>query len=350
MPVARGTVDIAVIIPTYNRANLLATTLDSVLAQTYRPAEVIVVDDGSTDGTREVVARYSGTVRYHRIENSGVCRARNIAVQLSSTPWIAFCDSDDVWREDKLEAQVELIAAAPHVEYVFSDFAVLNGDEPARIGRTRRIEGVSKFRQAPRGFWEPGRCLVGRDLWVFEDPLYERILRFQPIFMSTILMTRRLFDACGGFDERLGRIRSEDLEFTLRCQQHAPVGAVARPIVSIRKHADNFSGDYLNTVLGEIEILRFARAHHVPFGQQHAAAIEDEIARRTCGAVDQAFAQGCLGLLRELARSKELGRIDSRRRAKLLVAGLPDLLAQPLRGALCLTSQVAAHWRLAVGG
>src|ERR1700712_934622 len=94
---------VSVLIPTYNRADLIASTIDSILAQTRLPHEIIVVDDGSTDNTKEVVAAYGSKVKYHFAANSGSPRARNIAASFATGDYYAFCDSDDLWREDKLE-------------------------------------------------------------------------------------------------------------------------------------------------------------------------------------------------------------------------------------------------------
>lgn len=323
--------DIAVVIPAYNRADLIGATLDSVLAQTLPPREVIVVDDGSTDDTAAVVQRYGAAVRYHRIENSGVCCARNVAVSLSTAPWIALCDSDDLWRPDKLESQVRLLRQAPDVEYVFSDFVIVNGPE---------WEAASKFPQAPEGFWEHGRRIVAPDMWVFDESLYERVLRFQPVFLSTPLLTRRLFTHIGGFNENLGRKKSEDLEFTLRCLQHSPIGAVARPIVGIRKHSNNRSGNYLNTVLGQIEILQYARRHHRPHGKRHAAIIEDEVSRRSAIALEFAFAAGRFDIVRALARSGQLRRRGLKAFVKRAIARMPAAVARPLGFSLVFASQM----------
>ena len=92
----RPPLDVSVVIPTYNRADWLPRTLASILGQTLEPMEVIVVDDGSTDGTEALARSFPPTVRYSRIENSGVCRARNAGVSLARGSWLAFCDSDDL--------------------------------------------------------------------------------------------------------------------------------------------------------------------------------------------------------------------------------------------------------------
>jgi hypothetical protein len=122
--------------------------------------------------------------------------------------------------------------------------------------------------------------------------------------------------------------------------QHAPVGAVARPIAGIRKHAANFSGDYLTTVLGELEVLRYAGAHHRPGGLQYAATIDAEIVRRTGLAIDCAFGEGRLDIVRALARSTPLGRKSLKLRTKLALAELPDKVARRLGDSLGLAARV----------
>src|SRR5438270_12938864 len=96
---------ISIIVPTYNRASLIAETIDSILAQSLQPAEVIVVDDGSIDNTENILAPFGNAIKYIYTTNSGVCHARNVGVDTSTSPWIAFCDSDDLWAPEKLARQ-----------------------------------------------------------------------------------------------------------------------------------------------------------------------------------------------------------------------------------------------------
>src|ERR1700722_14569573 len=98
--------EVSVVIPTYNRADLLPRAIESALAQTRPPAEVVIVDDGSTDDTASVVAQYAhrdaDRVRLLRVPNGGVARARNAGLAATRSEWIALLDSDDVWAPDKL--------------------------------------------------------------------------------------------------------------------------------------------------------------------------------------------------------------------------------------------------------
>src|SRR5262245_7589054 len=111
---------ISVVIPTYNAAAFLAEALESVRAQTRVPAEVIVVDNGSTDASAEL-AEAAGA-RVLRLERPGVSRARNAGIRAATQQWIAFLDADDLWQPDKLAAQWQAVAGCPEAGIVITDF------------------------------------------------------------------------------------------------------------------------------------------------------------------------------------------------------------------------------------
>lgn len=115
---------ISVIIPTYNRAHLIKRALDSALSQLIDGDEIIVVDDGSTDSTAEVMAGYSPPVRYIRIENGGAGPARNRGIDEARGDLIAFLDSDDEWMDHKLDLQRQVMTALPDLLFCFSNFAI----------------------------------------------------------------------------------------------------------------------------------------------------------------------------------------------------------------------------------
>jgi glycosyltransferase involved in cell wall biosynthesis len=325
-------VDVSVIIPTFNRATLIGETIDSILTQTRPPSEVIVVDDGSTDDTEGVVARYGNAVRYHRIDNVGPSAARNVGVSLAKGSWLAFCDSDDLWRPTKLERQLALHELAPGVEYSFTDFSFVASGEWSRS---------SRFAEAPAGFWEPQRRILADKVWVYDVSLYGRILRFHPIGVPAVMMTRRLFDRLGGYDERFSRGLSEDMEFTLRCVGAPPIGVFAEPLVGVRKHAGNRSGDNVGSWLAQIAILEHALASH-PAAKPFADVILDEIQARRALAAARAFALGRLDVTRNLASAIDRGHRDWKLSIMLAIAGLPSPVAERLRKAL-----VSAHQRFA---
>lgn len=109
----QGNFTVSVIIPAFNAEKYIDETLQSVLAQTSPPSEIIVVDDGSTDGTREAVSKFDG-VRYVYQQNAGVAKALNLGCQLATSHHIAFVSADDVWQPDKLQRQRERLIDRPH--------------------------------------------------------------------------------------------------------------------------------------------------------------------------------------------------------------------------------------------
>jgi glycosyltransferase involved in cell wall biosynthesis len=115
---------VSVVIPTYNRAHLIGRALDSVLGQVEPGDEVIVIDDGSSDNTKDVVESYGDKVRFVRITNSGAGAARNRGIREAKNALVAFLDSDDEWMAGKLALQRKLMAARPDVLFCFSDISI----------------------------------------------------------------------------------------------------------------------------------------------------------------------------------------------------------------------------------
>jgi glycosyltransferase involved in cell wall biosynthesis len=313
--------DVSVVIPTYNRARWLPATLASILGQTLSPSEIVVVDDGSTDGTEALALSFPPSVKYVQIPNSGVCRARNVGATHARCSWVAFCDSDDLWHPRKLEAQAALLGAVPGLEYVFTNFSVV---------RDNTWSTWTKFDEAPTGYWDIPRRQISPEAFVIEVPLYEHLLAFQPIFPSTMLMSQSFARRVGPWIEALGRSLSEDLEFILRCVARAPIGVVTAPLVGIRKHPDGFSSQPLRTLWGEIEILRYVLAHH-PEAADHERAIRRSIETRYIAGAELAFALGRLDQVEDFLRQLPAARRRAALRLKALIAGLPRAVAEPLR-------------------
>ena len=119
---------ISVVIPAYNAARFLRSTLESVLAQSYRASECVVVDDGSDDSTADIVAEFEGRVTLLSQTNQGVAAARNRGVLEATSELIAFCDADDVWRQDKLKLQVQALAENPDASAVFCGLVIVDAE------------------------------------------------------------------------------------------------------------------------------------------------------------------------------------------------------------------------------
>ena len=113
MPTPQDPPLISVIIPTFNRASYIVEAVESVLTQSYAPVELIVVEDGSTDDTRQTLMGLSEKFHYLRQENSGVAAARNAGIAIATGSFLAFLDSDDLWLNDKLQQQMALFLRTP---------------------------------------------------------------------------------------------------------------------------------------------------------------------------------------------------------------------------------------------
>jgi glycosyltransferase involved in cell wall biosynthesis len=307
--------EIAVIVPTYNRAHLIGATLDSILAQSYAPVEVVVVDDGSTDNTEEVVGGYASRVSYLRVPNSGPCKARNTGVAATTAPWVAFCDSDDLWRSDKLRMQVDLCLNMRSVEYCFTNFRFV-------VGNTWHKE--TKFDTLPADFWEQPRTDLGSGMFVIQYSLFSPLLSHQPVFPSTLLMKRSFFESAGRWNENLGRNPSEDIEFLFRCVVRPPIGVVTEPVVGIRKHDGNWTLDSYLSLSGFVEVLEYIRTHH-DAAPLHARPLQRRIREASESAAARAFASGDFERSKEMLASIPLFERSWKQHLRALLTRTPKL-------------------------
>ncbi len=202
---------VSVIIPTYNRQNFLKEALDSVLAQTYRPLEIIVVDDGSTDGTPWIIPRYP--VKYVRGPRQGVAAARNRGILLSRGDFIAFLDSDDLWKPQKIRQQIDFFERNPE--------AVAVQTEEIWIRKGKRVNPRRRHRK-PSGFF------------------FDRALELCLVSPSGVMLRRKALFEIGLFDERFPVC--EDYELWLRLAARYPVFLIEEPLVIKRGgHEDQLS-------------------------------------------------------------------------------------------------------------
>lgn len=209
---------ISVIIPTYNNAAYLCEAIDSVLAQTYKDFEVIVIDDGSTDNTREMVKKYDGKIRYLFQENKGVSAARNIGIKMAIGDYIALLDDDDSWLTDKLLLQVFAIEANPEIAMVFTDVEAFDekGIVNSSFGRPSNpmLFDKEEFRyKMAKTTFDDGAVLKGN--------IYKDLLKCNMIVPTTALIKKRVFDIVGYFDNNLPV--NQDYDLWIRISKRYPV-------------------------------------------------------------------------------------------------------------------------------
>ena len=203
---------VSAVIPAYNAEKYIGRAIDSVLAQSHSPDEVIVVDDGSTDGTGEVVKGYGSSVRYIRQENAGASVARNAGIEAARGEWIAFLDADDYWLKDKLKLQIEHLRRNKDLVWSCGNFVIRTPD-----GKTDK----PGFKLA-----DLEKLLDGKEY--FEDCLRAYLVGFYAR-TSTAIIKRQVFDEAGMF--LVGQLWAQDVDMFLRIAYRWPkVGFVAEPI------------------------------------------------------------------------------------------------------------------------
>ena len=207
---------VSVIIPTYNRRGYIKHAIDSVLAQTYDDFEIIVVDDGSTDGTGEELKKnYDQKIKYIWQENQGESVARNYGVTLARGDYIGFLDSDDIWLKNKLDKQVRILDSNHKIGLVIGQ------------GYTLDEYGHSNEYQ-----------ILGRDI-VDEDLQINLLILRNPIIFSTSMIRKADFNELGGFkhDIRYG----EDWDFWLRLLFRSKAYYINEPLIYVRIHSSTQS-------------------------------------------------------------------------------------------------------------
>jgi glycosyltransferase involved in cell wall biosynthesis len=217
---------VSVVISSYNYAHFIGETIQSVLNQTLQPTEIIVVDDGSTDNSAEVIQSFGERVRLVQQKNQGVCVARNHGAELAKGNIIAFVDSDDIWLPNKLEKQVAAFLADEEVGIVSCGIRHFN----------TRGETIAEYND-------------GRSGWCDKDILLYR----EPVLNSTasvIAVRKDVFQAVGGFDEQRELFAAEDRELCYRVAKMSKLTFIPEILVDYRIHGKN----------GHLNILRMERA------------------------------------------------------------------------------------------
>lgn len=232
------------VIPTFNRCELLLRALASVYAQTRLPQQVIVVDDGSTDGSGQAVRQAYPQVDYFWQPNRGVSAARNVGISQANQPWIALLDNDDEWLPDKLQRQFQRLGESPGIKICHcEEIWVRNG---------RRVN-------AGRRHAKP------------EGDVFEECLPLCAMSPSSILLHVSVFDAVGRFDEQLPAC--EDYDLWLRITAGYPVVLVKEPqIIKYGGHADQLSTAFWGMDRFRIQSLqKLLMAGQLTSGQRRAA-------------------------------------------------------------------------------
>lgn len=308
---------VTLVIPAFNRADLIGETIASALDQTIRFTEIIVVDDGSTDGTPDVLARFGNAITTIRTANGGVQHARNTGVLASRTPLVALCDSDDLLLPEFDELCGAWMSEADDVDITYTNFVTFSGTH----------ESPDKFSLAGPDFFA-GSLNSG---WFTKNipDLYAKSIRFQPLFSSGVVFRRAFYDRLGGYDASFNGVGAEDWEFTLRAIASGNVSVCRKVLTRIRRHAGNDSASALHMSMGEAQVLEHSLDHHPGIEHLRQLILESVDGRRK-HAFDAAFAIGDLPLAASILVQIRRKPSDMKSLLKRAIIGSPWPVARTL--------------------
>ena len=250
----------SVVIPTYNRAHSVGEAIASVLRQSMADLECIVVDDGSTDATPVLLASISDPrLRVIVGRHAGVAAARNLGVAHARAPLVAFLDSDDVWRPDKLAHEVTYLDRHPEVDAVFSDLEKRDGgrEYPSFMRETEVFSRLLGEREYPDGV-----ALSRREVFLV-------LLEEVPIKPTALTVRRSAFEKAGRFDETWSS--SEDWEFLLRFARAHRFGYLDLPLAVLRVGDDSLHR--IDQARGDSAMIRLLlHERHLLHGDREARA------------------------------------------------------------------------------
>lgn len=252
---------VSVIVPTYNRADLISKTIESILNQTYKNFELIIVDDGSTDNTEEVIRKFKDSrIKYTKTDHSGgiPARPRNIGIKKAKGEYIAFLDSDDMWLPEKLEKQIKVFQASNEIAMLYTRFRTIEG------------EIISNRIFPENGMYK-------------SENIFKSIYLRNLIACSSVMVKRNVLDQVGLFNTDPNLIAIEDadlwlriaLKYNIKCTDDLPLliyrihsqsisqGFKERTKRSIilRKRYKKYAGNYLFCIAVLLKILRIIKQY-----------------------------------------------------------------------------------------
>lgn len=217
---------VSVVVPTYNSAKYLNEAIDSALTQTFKPIEVIVVDDGSTDDTKNIIKRYGSDIVYCYQQNAGSGKARNTGIKLASGEWIAFLDSDDFWDHEYLYQMTQTIKKHPNASLIYCGKNWVNS-----VGK-KYVSGYEQT-EYPHG-------------WIFNALFNSNYISSS----SVVVAQKNSLLRCGGFCEAKELRNAQDYHLWLRMSALYEIYSLPKLMINYRRHDSNRTYDVVSRQRG----------------------------------------------------------------------------------------------------
>lgn len=312
---------VSVVIPVYNGRPYLRQSIESALQQTHRAREIIAVDDGSTDGSDEVLASFGSDIRVIRQPNAGVSAARNQGIRASTGEYLCLLDQDDWWKPNKLEAQVTVLKQDPTVGLVHTSVATFDEVAGALVSRIN----------SSRSEWLIGNC-------------FDRLVLGNGICNSSVMLRRSLLASVGLFDLGISKNTVQDYDMWLRCARRSRFAYIADPLTVYRLHPSQAMWRVRETLTEALRVLeREAGLPETSGSKEYCRSFARKLERLGIAHFDhgeRAQARSCF------ARAFRLDR-SIRNAAYFTAACLPPVAARVARAA---ASSVRGIQRLSATG
>jgi glycosyltransferase involved in cell wall biosynthesis len=286
--------DVSVIIPTFNRAHFLGEAIESVLNQTYKSIEIIVIDDGSTDNTKTIIEQYLDRVKYFYIQHAGISHARNEGLKRATGEFISFLDSDDLFYSYKIELQVQILQQYRSIGLVCSEASAFDDNgfweefhlksyhSPAYRRSDRRYEHIYSESVSLKDLGPAFEKFSDRKLYM--GNIYDFYLQSLIVFTNTILFRKEIIHTVGLQNENYRLF--EEFDFFLRCTKHFKVAFLDIPTYKLRYHRDQISNTHHSdglaiTIEKQQNLLQIVQEHAFSDDQyyaQHKAEIGKRLA------------------------------------------------------------------------
>jgi len=268
---------VTVVIPTYNNEKYIMEAVESVLSQSFRDYEVLVIDDGSTDGTRRLLEPCMNRILYHHQENQGLAVARNVGLDLAEGEFVTYLDGDDIMLAGNLEIKAAILGAKPDLGGVFSNFSVFN--DIAVLHERGEKEIFQFFRKTgkdiPEIFPAAEEFLFdsGRTTTLFSGMIFDWLFQGNIVLPSTMLFRRRSALRVGTF---LPHLRTQqDYEYWLRFSKLYPLAYIDDVLVNYRRHSQQLTdrSNIARVIETSLRIIEAYEGEHLARGEERVFRI-----------------------------------------------------------------------------